>query len=248
MKHITSLSSLAAVGLAAVLLAAPVRAMLISIDTAGYDSAGFQASWVEPNSFLAMADLPGEAAFVPHSPLLSVPDDGATAPILGMALGGLGALRRRFVRTLCQDQPPHSPVSASPASPVVVTPKAHRRQSVTTPMRPLMNSEKRIHRYSARIALGRRLHHWRLRHHHKISDVADRLGISSTAWRRWETGEHLPSEDLLHAIEDLTGMPLYVLFCPHLETCPLAMTGQSPTANGPCCQCAFPPPGTDNGS
>ena len=82
----------------------------------------------------------------------------------------------------------------------------------------------------------------------RARQVADRLGISSTAWRRWETGEHLPSEDLLHAIEDLTGMPLYVLFCPHLETCPLAMTGQSPTANGPCCQCAFPPPGTDNGS
>jgi hypothetical protein len=248
MKHITSLSSLAAAGLAAVLLAASARAMLISMGTAGYDSARFQESWGEQNSCLAMADLPGETAFVPLSPLFSVPDEGATAPILGMALGGLGALRRRFVRTLCQDQPPHSSGSASPASPDVVTPKAHRRQSVTTPKRPLSNSEKRIQRYSVRIALGRRLHHWRLRHHYKISVVADRLGISATAWRRWETGAHLPSEDMLHAIEDLTGMPLYVLFCPHLETCPLAMTGQRPTANDPCCQCAFPPPGTDHGS
>jgi len=57
--------------------------------------------------------------------------------------------------------------------------------------------------------------------------------------------EHLPSGDLLIAIEDLTGIPLHVLFCPHLDDCPLAKEGLIPRPDQPCCKCEivpFPPP------
>jgi transcriptional regulator with XRE-family HTH domain len=97
-------------------------------------------------------------------------------------------------------------------------------------------SEKPYHRYSARVALGMRLKHWRRRENRKISEVAAMLGVSTGTWGHWETGERLPSGDLLLAIENLTGIPLYVLFCPHLETCPQALNVQKPTAGHPCCQ------------
>jgi DNA-binding transcriptional regulator YiaG len=100
-----------------------------------------------------------------------------------------------------------------------------------------MDSGDHNHRYSARIALGTRLKRWRLSEHRKISDVAASLGVSTPTWGHWETGEHLPSGDLLIAIEDLTGIPLHVLFCPHLETCPQLKMGQDPMIYDCCCQC-----------
>jgi transcriptional regulator with XRE-family HTH domain len=92
------------------------------------------------------------------------------------------------------------------------------------------------HHYSARVALGMRLKHWRSLESRKISEVAAMLGVSTSTWGHWETGERLPSGDLLLAIEDLTGIPLYVLFCPHLDTCPHGPGGQIPTKNQPCCR------------
>jgi transcriptional regulator with XRE-family HTH domain len=92
------------------------------------------------------------------------------------------------------------------------------------------------HHYSARVALGIRLKHWRLQENRKIAEAATLLGVSTSTWGHWETGERLPSGDLLLAIEKLTGLPLYVLFCPHLETCPQARSGQKPTTGHPCCQ------------
>jgi DNA-binding XRE family transcriptional regulator len=93
------------------------------------------------------------------------------------------------------------------------------------------------HHYSARIALGLRLKHWRTHGEMNIASAADALGVSTATWGHWETGEHLPSGDLLLGIEDLTGMPLHVLFCPHLDFCPRVHTGQPPPMGRPCCQC-----------
>jgi transcriptional regulator with XRE-family HTH domain len=75
-----------------------------------------------------------------------------------------------------------------------------------------------------------------MRGNRKISDVASLLGVSTSTWGHWETGERLPSGELLLAIENLTGIPLHVLFCPHLETCPRARNGGLPTKEHPCCQ------------
>jgi transcriptional regulator with XRE-family HTH domain len=108
-----------------------------------------------------------------------------------------------------------------------------------------MDSKNHHHRYSARVALGMRLKHWRLRENRKIAEAAGLLGVSTGTWGHWETGERLPSGEFLLAIEDLTGLPLYVLFCPHLDTCPQAKTGQMPTKEHPCCQRGMPPTGPD---
>ncbi|MCX6874768.1 MAG: helix-turn-helix transcriptional regulator [Verrucomicrobia bacterium] len=106
-----------------------------------------------------------------------------------------------------------------------------------------MDSANHYHRYSARIALGRRLKDWRLKGNRKISEVAHGLGVSTATWGHWETGEHLPSGELLLAIENLTCMPLQMLFCPHLDTCPQAGTGLLPTPGTPCCQQGMVPSG-----
>lgn len=104
-----------------------------------------------------------------------------------------------------------------------------------------MDSGNHSHHYSARIALGMRLRHWRLSQDLNIAIAAGHLGVSTATWGHWETGEHLPSGDLLLAIEDLTGMPLHVLFCPHLETCPQARNGHIPKSDQPCCKCGALP-------
>jgi hypothetical protein len=93
------------------------------------------------------------------------------------------------------------------------------------------------HRYATTIALGMRLKDWRHRKGQKISDVAVQLGVSTATWGHWETGEHLPSGDLLLAIEQFTGMPLHVLFCPHMDACPQLKNGREPLAYAVCCQC-----------
>lgn len=111
-----------------------------------------------------------------------------------------------------------------------------------------MDSGNHNHHYSARIALGRRLKNWRLKENLNLALAADRLGVSTAAWGHWETGEHLPSGDMLLAIEDLTGLPLYVLFCPHLDTCPQANNGQMPVPGHPCCQRGIPSAGMDCGT
>jgi transcriptional regulator with XRE-family HTH domain len=99
-----------------------------------------------------------------------------------------------------------------------------------------ITSEGSCHRYSARVALGVRLKHWRQRQSRKISEVAAQLGVSTGTWGHWETGERLPSGELLLALETLTGMPLHVLFCPHLDACPQIGCGQTPSKDRPCCQ------------
>jgi transcriptional regulator with XRE-family HTH domain len=111
-----------------------------------------------------------------------------------------------------------------------------------------MDSGDHSHRYSARIALGTRLKHWRLSEHRKIADVAADLGVSTPTWGHWETGEHLPSGDLLIAIEDLTSIPLHVLFCPHLDDCPQLKNGQETMMDHCCCQCRTTPAGHRSGS
>ncbi len=111
-----------------------------------------------------------------------------------------------------------------------------------------MDSENHHHRYSARVALGMRLKHWRLRDNRKISEVAALLGVSTGTWGHWETGERLPSGELLLAIEDLTGLPMHVLFCPYLDSCPQAKTGRKPVKGHPCCHRGIPPSGNDTGS
>ena len=111
-----------------------------------------------------------------------------------------------------------------------------------------MDSGDHNHRYSARIALGTRLKHWRLCEGRKISDVAASLGVSTPTWGHWETGEHLPSGELLIAVEDLTGIPLHVLFCPHLDTCPQLKNDQEPPSYHRCCHCVRAPQGPGSGS
>ena len=101
-----------------------------------------------------------------------------------------------------------------------------------------MDSENHSHHYSAHIALGLRLKHWRKRGELSIAAAADELGVSTATWGHWETGEHLPSGDLLLAIETLTGIPLHVLFCPHLDSCPHANADRpSPSQDQPYCHC-----------
>ena len=100
-----------------------------------------------------------------------------------------------------------------------------------------MDSGNHRHHYSARIALGLRLKDWRKRGELSIASAADALGVSTATWGHWETGEHIPSGDLLLAIEDLTGMSLHVLFCPHLDSCPHANASHPPPLNQPCCHC-----------
>jgi transcriptional regulator with XRE-family HTH domain len=100
-----------------------------------------------------------------------------------------------------------------------------------------MNPGNHNHHYSASIALGMRLKDWRLRKEQKISAAAARLGVSTATWGHWETGEHLPSGDLLLGIEQLTEMPLRMLFCHHLDTCPQLKAGQLPVTYERCCQC-----------
>jgi transcriptional regulator with XRE-family HTH domain len=104
-----------------------------------------------------------------------------------------------------------------------------------------MDSGNHSHHYSARIALGMRLRHWRLSHDLNIALAAGHLGVSTATWGHWETGEHLPSGDLLLAIEDLTRIPLHVLFCPHLDTCPQAKDQHIPKPGQPCCMCGVFP-------
>jgi transcriptional regulator with XRE-family HTH domain len=99
-----------------------------------------------------------------------------------------------------------------------------------------MYSANHSHPYSSRIALGLRLKDWRRRREMNIASAANALGVSTAAWGHWETGEHLPSGDLLIAIEDLTGMPLQVLFCPHLLNCRFTRD-DPPPAGQSCCQC-----------
>jgi len=106
------------------------------------------------------------------------------------------------------------------------------------------------HHYTARIALGARLRQWRHLEQRKISDVAAALGVSTSTWGHWETGERMPLGDMLLALEDLTGMPLHVLFCPHLENCPLAAIQNGEPHPPSCCHCGDahnggrPPPRT----
>jgi transcriptional regulator with XRE-family HTH domain len=70
----------------------------------------------------------------------------------------------------------------------------------------------RHHHYSDRIALGMRLKEWRMRDDRKISQVAVLPGVSTATWGHWETGERMPSGNLLLAIEDLTQMPFLALW------------------------------------
>jgi transcriptional regulator with XRE-family HTH domain len=100
-----------------------------------------------------------------------------------------------------------------------------------------MDSGNHSHHFSARIALGLRLKRWRKRGELSIAAAADALGVSTATWGHWETGEHLPNGDLLLAIEDLTRIPLHVLFCPHLDDCPRAHTDHPSPLNQPCCHC-----------
>lgn len=97
------------------------------------------------------------------------------------------------------------------------------------------------HHYSSRFAIGRRLKNWRNREQLSIASAAIELGVCTATWGHWETGEHLPSGELLLAIEDLTGLPPHVLFCPHLEICPYA-NGGSPPVDSPCCKCGVSTP------
>ncbi len=89
--------------------------------------------------------------------------------------------------------------------------------------------------HAARIALGARLKGWRLRGNFKIAEAAGQLGVSTATWGHWETGRHLPSTDLLLALERLTGIPLHVLFCPHLDTCRLLRADADCGPDQRCC-------------
>lgn len=103
-----------------------------------------------------------------------------------------------------------------------------------------MDPETHSHHYNSRFAIGRRLKYWRQRENLSIATAAIELGVCTSTWGHWETGEHLPSGDLLLAIEDLTRMPLHVLFCPYFDVCP-HLTGAAPPPNSPCCHCDATP-------
>jgi transcriptional regulator with XRE-family HTH domain len=92
------------------------------------------------------------------------------------------------------------------------------------------------HHFSDCIALGRRLRHWRSLEQRKISEVALQIGVSTATWGHWETGEHLPGGDMLLSLSKLTGMPIHMLFCPHIEQCPHYENGTLPDPSHPCCQ------------
>ena len=105
----------------------------------------------------------------------------------------------------------------------------------------------RHHQYATRVALGLRLKNWRVKENRKIADAASLLGVSSSAWGHWETGERLPSGELLLAIQNLTDIPLHVLFCPHLDACPRACNGEWPSKDDPCCHGRECHPSVTNG-
>jgi len=101
------------------------------------------------------------------------------------------------------------------------------------------------HFYAHRTTLGARLRWWRAQQAQTIENVATALGVSTATWGHWETGHSFPSGEMLLDLSRLTGLPLQVLFCPHLETCPFNEPGKAPVADIPCCQCggslAMPP-------
>ncbi|NQW99929.1 helix-turn-helix transcriptional regulator [bacterium] len=98
-----------------------------------------------------------------------------------------------------------------------------------------MTSDHEAHFFAKRSALGKRLKWWRERRDLKIEAAALQLGVSTSTWGHWETGRTFPSGEMLLALSSLTQLPLQLLFCPHLETCPLH---DQVTAEGvSCCQC-----------
>ena len=100
-----------------------------------------------------------------------------------------------------------------------------------------MHSNRDDHFYAHRTSLGARLKWWRTKQTLTLENVASNLGVSTATWGHWETGHSFPSGEMLLDLSRLTGLPLQVLFCPHLETCPFNDAGQFPLPEIPCCQC-----------
>ena len=92
------------------------------------------------------------------------------------------------------------------------------------------------HHFADRSILGQRLKWWRNKEGLKIAAAAHDLGVSTATWGHWETGHAFPSGDMLFDLCDLTGLPLQMLVCPHMEDCPFNAGGELANSNSPCCQ------------
>ena len=101
------------------------------------------------------------------------------------------------------------------------------------------NPPRQDHAYTGRMALAQRLRWWRETNNLKIAAAAECLGVSTSAWGHWETGERFPSGEMLLALARFTSLPLRVLLCPNLESCPFVLAGDmaSIVSGIPCCKC-----------
>jgi transcriptional regulator with XRE-family HTH domain len=91
--------------------------------------------------------------------------------------------------------------------------------------------------FADRTILGARLKWWRTKRMQTIENVTSSLGVSTAAWGHWETGHTFPSGEMLSDISRLTGLPLQILFCPNLESCPLKHDEPDAGPEFNCCQC-----------
>lgn len=99
-----------------------------------------------------------------------------------------------------------------------------------------MNSDPDAHYFAQRTLLGERLKWWRERENLKIEAAALRLGVSTATWGHWETGRTFPSGEMLLTLCSLTELPIHLLFCPHMESCPFHGSDQIPPPDTDCCQ------------
>lgn len=91
------------------------------------------------------------------------------------------------------------------------------------------------HHFANRTILGKRLKWWRQKEGLKIAAAAHDLGVSTATWGHWETGHTFPSGEMLFDLCGLTGLPLQLLVCPHMENCPFHVGRDASPAGSPCC-------------
>ena len=92
------------------------------------------------------------------------------------------------------------------------------------------------HHFANRSILGMRLKWWRQKEGLKIAAAAHDLGVSTATWGHWETGHTFPSGEMLFDLCALTGLPLQLLLCPHMEDCPFHTGGELASSGTPCCR------------
>lgn len=92
------------------------------------------------------------------------------------------------------------------------------------------------HHFADRTVLGKRLKWWRNKEGLKIAAAAGNLGVSTATWGHWETGHTFPSGEMLLDLCELTGLPLQLLLCPHMEDCPFQNPRELLPSDSQCCR------------